>query len=265
MKLSRILIVLAIICGSGLLLFYGVKLQAQNKDVKIATKIDGKNINIENIKGNFENLKQRSDRGTEEGQQTSRWGGESRTRNSDSGENSSFYQVIIDYSLFRPLGWKPPNEEPEYSFEATTIATNGTRKSEASFTDKRSNRFYTGNIGDEVGGAIIKEIKEKEIVLDKDGETITLRRGDLQFLSEGGSNRGNSRENRNEDNEDRNESESENEQRNNRRDREVSVERNRSSGASEMRRRFQSASREERMRMIQQFRERSGRGRRGSR
>ena len=104
--------------------FYGVKLQAQNKDGNIVTKVDGKNINIEDIKvdgkniniedikANFENRSQRQNRGTENRQQASRWGGQSRSRNSNSDENSSFYQVIIDNSLFRPLGWKPPNKEP---------------------------------------------------------------------------------------------------------------------------------------------------------
>ncbi len=265
-KISRILIILGIISVSGLLLFYGVKLQAQNKDGNIATKIDGKNINIEDIKANLANRSQRQNRGTEDRQQASRWGGQSRTRNNDSGENSSFYQVIIDNSLFRPLGWRPPNKEPQYSFVHTSISTNGTKKSEASVLEKRSNRTYTGSVGDEVGGAIIKEIKEKEIILDKDGETITLRRGNLQFLSKGSSNRGSSRGNRNESEENK----EANEERNNNRDREAAErERNRremEARASEMRRRFQSASSEQRMRMMQQFRERAGsRGRRGGR
>lgn len=249
---------------AGLLLFYGVKLQAQNKDGNIATKIDGKNINIEDIKANLENRSQRQNRGTENRQQASRWGGQTRSRNNESAENS-FYQVIIDNSLFRPLGWRPPNKEPEYSFIWTTVDINDTKKSEASVLEKRSNRLYTGSVGDEVGSAIIKEIKEKEIILDKDGETITLKVGNLQFLSTGGSSRGSSRENRDEG-EDNKEA---NEERNNNRDREASErERNRremAERASEMRRRFQSASSEERMRMIQQFRERSGRGRRGGR
>ena len=133
--------------------------------------------------------------------------------------------------------------------------------------ERRSNRFYTASVGDEVGDAIVKEIKEKEIILDKDGETITLKGGNLQFLSKGNTNRGNSRGNRDESAENNNNEA--NEERNNRnRDREAS-ERERSrreSMASEMRRRFQSASSEERMRMIQEFRERSrGRGRRGDR
>lgn len=264
MKFSRILIILGIICVAGLLLFYGVKLQAQNKDGNIATKIDGKNINIENIKTNLENRSQRSNRGSENRQQESRWSGQSRSRNSDSGENSSFYQVIIDNSLFRPLGWKPPNKEPEYAFVGTTIYINDTKKSEANVLERRSNRFYIVGVGDEVGDAIVKEIKEKEIILDKDGETITLRGGNLQFLSKGNSNRGNSRGNR-EESAEKNNNEA-NEERNNR-NREASARegnRRESFDPSEMRRRFQSASQEERMRMIQQFRER-GRGRRGGR
>ena len=266
-KFSRILIILGIICVAGLLLFYGVKLQAQNKDGNIATKIDGKNINIEDIKANLANRSQRENIDTEDRQQASRWGGQTRSRNNDSDENSSFYQVIIDNSLFRPLGWRPPNKEPEYTFIATVVDPDGTAKSEASLIEKRSNRFYTGYIGDEVGGAIIKEIKEKEIILDKDGETITLRRGNVQFLSKGGSDRGSSRENRNESDDDNNREA--NEERNNRNREASERERNRSewaARASEMRRRFQSASAEERRRMIEQFRQRSGgRGRRGSR
>ncbi|RKU29096.1 hypothetical protein C6497_06825 [Candidatus Poribacteria bacterium] len=263
MKFSRILIILGIICVASLLLFFGVKLQAQNKDGNITTKLDEKNINIENINANLENRRQRSNRGSENRQQGSRWSGQARSRNSDSGENSSFYQVIIDNSLFRPLGWKPPNKEPEYAFVGTTIYIDDTKKSEANVLERRSNRFYTVNVGDEVGDAIVKEIKEKEIILDKDGETITLKGGNLQFLSKGNSNRGNSRGNSEESAENNNEA---NEERNNR-NREASARegnRRETSGASEMRRRFQSASSEERMRMIQQFRER-GRGRRGGR
>ena len=101
-------------------------------------------------------------------------------------DNSSFYQVIVDNSLFRPLGWTPPHEEPEYRLIGTAIDTIGTN-SEAFVVERRSNQFYVVSVGDEIGDAVVKEIEDKKITLYNNGEMITLNIGSMEFLKTGGS------------------------------------------------------------------------------
>ena len=105
---------------------------------------------------------------------------------SKSNEKSDFYQVIIDNNLFRPLGWKPPNKEPEFSLVGTTIDTIG-NNSEAFVVENRSNQFYIVGVGDEIGDAVIKEIEDRKVTLYKNGEMITLNSGSMGFLKSGGS------------------------------------------------------------------------------
>ena len=133
-------------------------------------------------------------------------------------------------------------------------------------SEKRSGKFYVVTIGDSVGDAVVKEISEKEIILDKDGETITLKGGNMQFLKASGSSRGSSRSN------DRDESanNSSNSNREQAAKAKAAAEAKRNAEeefrrrAQEMRSRFMNASRGDRERMMREFRESGGfRGRRG--
>ncbi len=178
MKYSKILTFLGIGCVAGLLLVYGVKLQAQNankKEIIIAKANEMKTQAAPQIV-QFRTLPQ----GVNWEAQRS-----SRSKKSD---NSDFYKVIIDNNIFRPLGWRPPNREPQYMLIGAAINPNGTRM-EAFISEERSNEFYIVGIGDKVGDAIVKEIQQKKVTLDKNGETITLRKGNMQFLKSGGSRR----------------------------------------------------------------------------
>lgn len=262
-KYSKILTILGIVCVAGFLLVFGVKLQAQNKMGNNAPNIDGKNMQVEDIKANFENSTQRSNwgsRGRQQGanqgrQQPGNWRGQERSRNNDSGDSSSFYQVIVNNNIFRPLGWRPPNKEPEYAYIGSTVDLNGVRV-EAYVEETRSKRFYTASVGDQIGDAVVKEIQEKQVILDKNGESITLRRGKMQFLQSGSGRGGGSRGARNENEENnRNDSDNENTAR-----QAASNQRDNRSGnrGQDMRSRFQNASPEERAEMIRQFR--GGRG-----
>merc|ERR1712169_141934 len=40
----------------------------------------------------------------------------------ESGEE--YYKVIVDNNLFRPLGWRPPNNKPRYTLIGTWISSN---------------------------------------------------------------------------------------------------------------------------------------------
>ena len=100
----------------------------------------------------------------------------------DFGENAAFYKVIIDNNLFRPLGWTPPNNEPAYSLIGTAVGADGA-VSQATLLEKRSNRYHFVTIGTKLGDMTVKNIQAKQVTLDNAGKPITLKAGELQFLT----------------------------------------------------------------------------------
>jgi len=100
----------------------------------------------------------------------------------DFGENAAFYNVIIDNDLFRPLGWTPPNNEPAYSLVGTAVHPDGVI-AQATLLEKRSNRYHFVTIGEKLGDITVKDIQAKQVVLEKDGEPMTLKTESLQFLA----------------------------------------------------------------------------------
>ena len=184
----------------------------------------------------------------------------------DFGENEAFYKTIVDHNLFRPLGWTPPNNEPSYSLVGTAVDPNGVI-SQATLLEKRSNRYHFVTIGTKVGDMTVKDIQARQVTLDKAGETVTLKTGELQLLTakrgsgdrsgdrgEGGSERADNNNERNRGNQADAERREQAEQQER-----ANAERNR---RREMMERMRNASPEERRRMIERFRGDRG-GRRG--
>lgn len=180
MKYIKMLSLLGFGCMVGLLIVFSVKIDAKNSLEKTNNNAKVKAIKpvITTNTGLNKNF-----------QFSSKWNPQSNNINKKSNDNSDFYNVIIEYNIFRPLGWKPPNEEPEYTLLGTVIDTLGIH-SKAYVLEKRSDRFHTFKIGDSVGDMVIREIEDKKIVLDKDGESITMRTRDIEFLKTGGSSSG---------------------------------------------------------------------------
>ncbi len=100
----------------------------------------------------------------------------------DFGENAAFYEVIIDNNLFRPLGWRPPNNEPAYSVVGTAVDVDGVI-AQATLLEKRSNRYHFVTIGDQLGDMTVKEIQARQVILEKGGKPITLKTNALEFLT----------------------------------------------------------------------------------
>lgn len=98
------------------------------------------------------------------------------------GENEAFYKTIIEYNLFRPLGWTPPNNEPSYSLVGTAVDPNGII-SQATLFERRSNRYHFVTIGTKLDDMTVKDIQAKKVIMDKAGETVTLNTGSLQLLA----------------------------------------------------------------------------------
>ena len=95
-------------------------------------------------------------------------------RNKEPNGNADFYRVIVENNLFRPLGWQKPNREPQYTLIATLIESEG-NKAKAFLMDRKSNQSYYVTVGEKVGDAIVKDIKSNQVTLYKVGDTVTIR------------------------------------------------------------------------------------------
>lgn len=160
-------------CIIGLLLVFGVGLHAKYSSKKEVTQEKAKELKSEAMP----QVEQFSNR-----QQTSHWDAKEHSKSDESDDNSDYYQVIVDNNIFRPLGWKPVDEEPAYTLIGTAIDPNG-NQSEAFVLEKSSNQFYVVSIGDIVGEMIVTDIDQKEVSFDNDGETLTLNSSTMQFLN----------------------------------------------------------------------------------
>ena len=104
----------------------------------------------------------------------------------ESGEE--YYKVIVDNNLFRPLGWRPPNNKPRYTLIGTWISSNS-MIAKALILEQRSNQTYYVSIGEKVGEATVESIKSDQVSLDLSGDIKMVKSESMQFLSGGGKNR----------------------------------------------------------------------------
>lgn len=179
---KSIIVKLGIGCVVCLLLGFGILLYAQDK-----TKVEfiGTKSEITSAKKpEIDSSKTQAVMKTKE--QAAAQANRSRARQNrgriDFGENAAFYKVIIDNNLFRPLGWTPPNNEPTYSLIGTAVGADGA-VSQATLLEKRSNRYHFVTIGTKLGDMTVKDIQAKQVILDNAGKPITLKSGELQFLT----------------------------------------------------------------------------------
>lgn len=182
LKYSKILIFsVGIGCIIAFLFVFGVDLQwgkfsISNRDKENAdVQVNASEEHKKQSKGQYQP-------GT--GKQVSNWGRQSDTAKFHeplAHDPSEYYQIIVDNNLFRPLGWKPPNEEPEYTLIGASFDPTGD-SSEAFVLENRSNQFHIVRVGEKIGDAIVKEIAEKKVSLYKDGELITLNNQRVGFL-----------------------------------------------------------------------------------
>ena len=182
---------LGMVCIVCLLLGFGVLLYAQDKTKTefIATKSETNSVEKPEVDAA---KKQEMIKTKEQAEmQRNRFRQRQNRATVDFGENAAFYKVISDNNLFRPLGWTPPKNEPAYSLVGTAVHPDG-MIAQATLLEKRSNRYHFVTIGEKLGDITVKDIQAKQVVLEKDGEPITLKPEALQFLAtkRGGGNQG---------------------------------------------------------------------------
>lgn len=89
-------------------------------------------------------------------------------------ENSDFYQTIIKYNLFQPLGWRPHTPPPQYQLLGTSVAAN-IKNTKAFILERSSKRLHTVRVGDKIGDdALVTEIQNKRVVLLEKGNKVTV-------------------------------------------------------------------------------------------
>ena len=99
----------------------------------------------------------------------------------DSKNTDEFYQPIIEYNIFRRLGWKPPKKPVEYILYGTANTQNESY-SKAFIYETKSKQLHTVKIGESIGNATITEIRDKQVTMEKDGKEIKLQGRKMQFL-----------------------------------------------------------------------------------
>ena len=149
-------------------------------------------MDIEKLKEMAAAKRQTMDKAPEraEPQRNSAWGRQNRGGGVDFGESEAFYKTIIEYNLFRPLGWTPPKNEPSYRLVSTAVNSDGVI-SQATLLERRSNRYHFVTIGTKLDDMTVKDIQAKKVIMDKEGETVTLNTAPLQLLSTKGGSEGN--------------------------------------------------------------------------
>ena len=96
-----------------------------------------------------------------------------------------FYRVIVENNLFRPLGWRKPNRDPEYALIATWIGTRGT-VAKALVMERKSSQLYYVARGEQVGDAIVEKIAANQISLKDSNDIVTLKTESIEFLNSSG-------------------------------------------------------------------------------
>jgi hypothetical protein len=93
-----------------------------------------------------------------------------------------FYRVIIENNLFRPLGWRKPNRDPEYALIATWVGTQSA-VAKALVMERKSSQLYYVARGEKVGDAIVEKIAANQVSLKDSNDIVTLKTESMEFLS----------------------------------------------------------------------------------
>lgn len=98
--------------------------------------------------------------------------------------SSSFYRMIIDNNLFRPLGWTPPRSQDPYRLTGTLIPTDGDTPPKAFLLATDTHTTHIVTIGDTIGkDTIVTKIEPKQVTLETSGQQRTLRLNTALWLN----------------------------------------------------------------------------------
>tara|TARA_Y100000588_G_C14244832_1_gene921001 strand:- start:1940 stop:2509 length:570 start_codon:yes stop_codon:yes gene_type:complete len=87
------------------------------------------------------------------------------TASSQVTDDISFYEIIVKGSLFRPLGWTEPNKKPKYKLIGTRVNDDG---SAWAYMSLDGNRYVINalRVGNNIDGTTVKEITTRKVVME---------------------------------------------------------------------------------------------------
>ena len=87
----------------------------------------------------------------------------------------SYYRPIIEYNLFRPLGWTPPRPIEPYRLIGTILPRDANTPPKAIIQSIAGNKTYIVTLGEKIDALTeVVSIESKSVVVSTDGEHRTL-------------------------------------------------------------------------------------------
>ena len=86
-------------------------------------------------------------------------------------EDISFYDIIVQGNIFRPLGWVRPTEKPKYKLIGTKVNHDGT--SLAFVSDNNYINISALRVGDSLNGNLVEVITTRKVIM-KNGDIYEL-------------------------------------------------------------------------------------------
>ena len=189
MKTQSKIITVTLLCGAVILLLLISQYKSLNTHGNTTDKSRERLVNPAKVKRMPDQKRANPEKRNADKDTSARRKNPNVNRDKEPNGNADFYRVIVENNLFRPLGWQKPNREPQYTLIATLIESEG-NTARAFLMDRKSNQSYYVAIGEKVGDAIVKDIKSNQVTLNKVGNTVTIRAEWNPFLSSSSRNSG---------------------------------------------------------------------------
>ena len=91
-------------------------------------------------------------------------------------QSTDFYRTIIDYNLFRPLGWRPPRPVEPYRLMGTILPRSENIPPRAIIQTTAGNQTYIVSLGEKLSADTeVVLIESKRVVLSTNGQRRTLK------------------------------------------------------------------------------------------
>ena len=91
-------------------------------------------------------------------------------------DSAAYYRPILEYNLFRPLGWTPPVVREPYRLIGTILPRDANTPAKAILESNSGNQTFIVSVGDRFDDATeVVEIRPKQVVLSTNGKKRTLR------------------------------------------------------------------------------------------
>ena len=87
----------------------------------------------------------------------------------------SYYRPILDYNLFRPLGWTPPRPQELYRLLGTILPRDANTPPQAILQSTAGQKTYIVSTGEKIDASTeVVSIEGKQVTLSTNGEQHTL-------------------------------------------------------------------------------------------